>query len=197
MNEKGPYPPGTTDYETRLAGGNARSDSALSHPNPVVIEIRCQRPPRPPRRGAPPNAAPNSANVPVIATAVPAEYAAQRYSLLRAAYVAQVRAATGIPAKIGMAQRLCRLPSPVDAIRRQSYPERLAPIAVKLPMNRGPATTPHKSSVGTSASLSCTDMADTLSSRCQHKRPVVPAGLPREPQDERASSPSDGRLRAG
>ena len=40
----------------------------------------------------------------------PAEYEAQRYSLIRAADAAQVRATAGIQAKIGMAQRLCSLP---------------------------------------------------------------------------------------
>ena len=50
---------------------NTRSDSALSHPNPVAIEARCRPPPSPARRGAPPNAAPNSTNTLVIAIAEP------------------------------------------------------------------------------------------------------------------------------
>jgi hypothetical protein len=34
-------------YETGRTEVKARSDSALSHPNPVVIEMRCKTPPRP------------------------------------------------------------------------------------------------------------------------------------------------------
>ena len=106
---------GTAGCEAGRAEANARSDSALSHPNPVAIEMRCITPPRSARRGVPPNAAPNSTNALVIAVAEPAEYEAQRYSPRCPENVAQVRAAIGIPAKIGIAHRLCSLPSGVGA----------------------------------------------------------------------------------
>ena len=93
-------------YVVGRAEVNARSDSALSHPKPVVIDTRCRTPPCRARRGAPPNAAPNSADVLPMAIAEPAEYAAQRCCPRRALDVAQVRAAIGIPTKIGIAQRL-------------------------------------------------------------------------------------------
>src|SRR6516164_11234836 len=75
--------------------------------------MRWKTPPCLARPGTPLNAAPNSSDVPNISMADPAEQPAQRYSLLRAAGTAHVSAATGIPIKIGIAQRLCSVPARV------------------------------------------------------------------------------------
>jgi len=51
----------------------ARSDRALSHPNPEAIEMRWNIPPFAARRGAPPNAAPNNTKLATMARPDPAE----------------------------------------------------------------------------------------------------------------------------
>ena len=209
--------------------------------------MRWKKPPPLTSLGEPPNAAPNSADEPVIPIAYPAQYAAQRYSRLRAAEPAQVRAAAGMPAKIGIAPRLCSFPARVGALggdppsgacsdggkpatgsvtntpepinptpaariiagttggptvflglpsrpcaarqksapttmkfarcaqpsrpsaseltawRRQSYPARLAPIALNAPTNRGPATTPQAVFAKTAGALpSVTPRQETM-----------------------------------
>jgi hypothetical protein len=117
QNDRGKLVAGSR-FQPCAVARSARHASALSHPNPVVIEMRWKTPPCRLTRGAPLNAAPNSTQVPLIAMADPAQYPAQRYSRRRAAEPVLTSAATGMPTKIGIAHRLCRWPPSVGASER-------------------------------------------------------------------------------
>ena len=82
---------------------------------PGCDDTRCNRPPCRATRGAPPNAAPKSTDVPNIAAADVAQYPAQRRSRRRVAEPALSSAAAGMPMKIGIAHRLCSCPWSVGA----------------------------------------------------------------------------------
>ncbi len=167
--------------------------------------MRWKRPPRRTSCGAPPNAAPNSTQVPAMPTADPVQYAAQPYSHRRAAEPAQTKAAAGIPMKIGIAHRLCSCPprvSPTSGAAPRRRPEH-ARMAGGQPQDRlrtaqsrstprpPPRSAPERRQVQWLASSSVQDRGPRCSkARLQHEvRTLRPALEAVRQRTHRATSP--------
>ena len=159
---------------------NARKDSALSHPNPAAIEMRCHRPPRPARRGTPPNAAPNRANASIIPRAEASRIRAQRGSLLRAADAAHVTGCNGYAREDRDGAEVVQHSLARGSARRaigavslgRPWREASHRVGTKSPEPTRPAPTPKISAGTTRAAARCFGLRTRPRAAMQYSAPV-------------------------